>query len=174
MRGRIDAGSSAGRSLLFLLPFLVAALLPASGRCQTGGAQGADSRATEGISKERAASLAKFLDGEWVGARLLCRKEAGGAVRCGKPVAFAVTFNEDGTGTSMDEHFPNAFSYSWKSKSELVLAPDSGGEELTLFQLEIKEGSLTFQTYIYLALKDPSLPKEANYIHDIFDVNRVE
>ena len=125
------------------------------------------------ISGAKAVALTKFLTGDWTGARLLCRKEEDNAVRCGKPVDFKVTFHGDGTGSSSDEHFPNAFTYRWSSKSEMVLTSVPGGDELTLFQLEIQEGFLSFQTYIYLAVKDPALPKEASYIHYIFDVHRI-
>jgi hypothetical protein len=126
------------------------------------------------ISEAKASALTVRVVGEWVGARLLCRKEEGGSVRCGKPVSFQVAFKENRTGSSTDEHFPNSFSYRWKSESEMVLSAVPGEEEITLFQLGFDEGYLTFQAYIYLALKDPSLPKEANYIHYIFDVHRVE
>jgi hypothetical protein len=160
-------------SFFLLLSFIFADLpVPPTVRCepQSAGASIND----EAISEAKAASLMKFLNGEWVGGRLLCRKEEDSSVRCGKPTSFSVTFREDGTGSSMDEHFPNSFTYGWKSKSELVLTSDTDGKELTLFQFEIQEGFLTFQAYIYLAVKDPDLPKEANYIHYIFDVHRIE
>jgi hypothetical protein len=128
----------------------------------------------EGISSAQAAALTKHLVGEWVGARLLCRKEEDNAVRCGKPVEFTVSFSVDGAGSSTDEHFPNSFTYRWKSKSELIIISVPGGDELTLFQLAIQEGFLNFQTYIYLAARNPSLPREASYIHYIFDVHRLE
>lgn len=170
MKGRL------GRNNLLPAVFLAAAVaaLPPSARCQTRPEAPDVTVPREAVSAGKAESLARALGGEWVGARLLCRKEEDNAVRCGKPVSFSVIFNKDGTGSSTDEHFPNYFAYRWKSESELVLTSGPGGDELTLFQFEIKEGFLSFQTYIYLAIKDPALPKEANYIHYIFDVHRVD
>ncbi len=128
----------------------------------------------ETISAAKSAAMTKLLVGEWIGARLLCRKEEDNAVRCGKPVSFSVRFGEDGMGSSTDEHFPNAFSIRWKTKSELILTSVPEGQELTLFQFEIQEGFLTFQTYIYLATQGSDLPKESSYIHYIFDVHRLQ
>lgn len=172
----IRAGSGeACRRVLLAAACLAAALFsaPQPVSAQTGSARTAVPISKEPISEAKARVMSKFLTGEWAGARLLCRKEEDNAVRCGKPVRFSVNFGESGTGTSTDEHFPNTFTYRWKSESELVLSSPEG-DELTLFQLEIKEGFLNFQTYIYLALKDPSLPKESSYIHYIFDVHRVD
>lgn len=112
--------------------------------------------------------------GAWRGAKLLCRKEEGKAVRCGKPEPFDVVFKEDGTGTSADDRFPSEFTYRWDSPTEITVTPLPEGEDLKLFQLELAEGFLTFQAYIYLPLDDPNLPEEVNYIHYIFDVSRVE
>ena len=164
--------ATAGRRLLLPAACLIAAIAAwaPEARCQPGTPVTAAPPGKEANSE----SLAKVLDGEWVGARLLCRKEEDNAVRCGKPVNFSVTFKKDGTGSSNDEHFPNNFTYRWKSGSEVALDSGPGGDELTLFQFEFEEGFLTFQTYIYLAIKDPALPKESNYIHYIFDVHRIE
>lgn len=114
------------------------------------------------------------ITGSWRGAKLRCRKEEGKAVRCGKPEPFEVIFNGDGTGTSADERFPQAFTYSMSSPTEITIRPDDGSDELKLFQLELAEGFLTFQAYVYLPLDDPNLPAEVNYIHYIFDVSRTE
>jgi hypothetical protein len=152
----------------------VVTLIPLPARCQPLAGVADSTVPSDKVSALKAQSLARVLKGEWVGARLLCRKEEDSAVRCGKPVNFSVIFNTDGTGSSTDEHFPNYFAYQWKSDAELVLTSGPGGDELTLFQFEIKEGFLSFQTYIYLAIKDPALPKEANYIHYIFDVHRID
>ncbi len=161
-----------GAALLALA--LAATLAPEAARCEPGPRARAAGDGDEGISAARAAALSRFIDGEWVGARLLCRKEEDDAVRCGKPVSFSVTFRRDGTGSSTDEHFPHSFRYRWKSLSEMALEPLPRGEELTLFQLEIKEGFLTFQTYIFLATDDPARAREDSYIHYIFDVHRIE
>ena len=163
-----------GRLPLFLLFILLFTLVhaPPPGRAAK------ESRTPpvgeEAISSAKAAAMTEFVIGEWVGARLLCRKEENNTVRCGKPVSFTVSFNADHTGSSTDEHFPKVFTYRWQSISEMILTSVPGGEELPLSQLQIQEGYLNFQTYIYLAVKDPSLPKESNYIHYIFDVHRVE
>jgi hypothetical protein len=176
MKTHADREGRQRRRSLFLFHALVFAMLltPPPAWCQLEGKGAAAPINGEAVSDARAASLRKILEGEWVGGRLLCRKEEDNAVRCGKPVKFSVTFRKDGTGASTDEHFPNAFTYRWKSKSELVLTSDPGGKELTLFQFEIQEGALTFQAYIYLAIKDPDLPREASYIHYIFDVYRID
>ena len=165
-------GGTACRRVLLSAVCLLAAITawPPTAGCQP---QTTASAAAPGI-EARPESLAKVLDGEWVGARLLCRKEEDSAVRCGKPVSFSVTFKKDGTGSSNDEHFPNNFTYRWKSSSEVALDSGTGGDELTLFQFEFKEGFLTFQTYIYLAGKDQAVTKKSNYIHYIFDVHRIE
>ena len=173
-----DRCAGSGRILrgLLLAAAWVLAALPAAPQevCAQDVSPGAAVPVGSGpISEAKARVMSGFLSGEWAGARLLCRKEEDNAVRCGKPVSFSVVFDENGKGTSTDEHFPNTFTYRWKSESELVLT-SAGGNELTLFQLEIKEGFLTFQTYIYLAIKDPSLPKESSYIHYIFDVHRID
>ena len=115
-----------------------------------------------------------FLLGNWRGAKLRCRKEEGKAVRCGKPEPFVVVFSDDGSGSSEDENFPSAFTYRWKSATEITVTPDDGGEELKLFQVEHEEGFLTFQAYIYLPVDNPDLPAEVNYIHYIFDVSLEE
>lgn len=114
------------------------------------------------------------ISGSWQGAKLRCRKEEGKAVRCGKPEPFDVTFNDDGTGTSADDRFPNSFTYTWTSPTEILITPRPEGEELKLFQLEKEEGFLTFQAYVYLPRKDTDLPEEVNYVHYIFDVSKTE
>lgn len=114
------------------------------------------------------------IGGSWQGAKLRCRKEEGKAVRCGKPEPFDVTFNDDGTGTSKDDRFPNSFTYTWTSATEILITPRPEGDELKLFQLELEEGFLTFQAYIYLPREDSDLPAEVNYVHYIFDVSRTE
>ena len=160
-------------SLFFaaLLSFCLYHPTDGSGAQETGSAS---SMAGGKVSTAKAAAMTKHLVGEWVGARLLCRKEKDNAVRCGKPVEFSVTFHGGGTGSSTDEHFPNSFTYGWKSKTQMVLTPLPAGDELTLYQFDIQEGFLTFQANIYLAIQDPSLPREANYIHYIFDVHRIK
>ena len=170
-RVRLGGG---GPGVLLLALVLAAPLAPSAARCEPAGPARVSPLSDDEVSAARAAALAKILEGEWVGARLLCRKEEDNAVRCGKPVSFSVTFRRDRTGSSTDEHFPHSFTYRWNSKSEMVLVSSPGGEELKLFQLEIKEGFLTFQAYIYLAIQDPALAKEASYIHYIFDVQRLE
>lgn len=159
------------RGVVLVGALLLATAFAPRGWCQTppGLPSSGASDATE-VSAAWAAAKAKVLEGEWVGARLLCRKETDNAVRCGKPVDFSVTFHGDGTGSSTDEHFPHSFAYRWKSKSEMVLVPRPAGDELALFQLEIAEGFLSFQTYIYLAGQDAN---GQNYIHYIFDVQRL-
>jgi len=146
---------------LFLLP---AVTVPVPGLAEEG--------ASEGTSPVEGASGEIAVSGSWRGAKLKCRKEEGKAVRCGKPEPFEVTFNEDGTGVSADNRFPASFTYAWTSPTEIVISPQSGGEELKLFQFELEEGFLTFQAYIYLPREDTSLPAAVNYIHYIFDVVR--
>lgn len=114
------------------------------------------------------------ISGSWRGAKLRCRKEEGKAVRCGKPEPFDVTFNDDGTGTSTDNRFPNSFTYTWTSPTEILVTPRPAGDELKLFQLELEEGFLTFQAYVYLPREDSDLPAEVNYVHYIFDVSQAE
>jgi hypothetical protein len=132
----------------------------------------AEEGAAEGTPSLGSAPAEIAVTGSWRGAKLKCRKEEGRAVRCGKPEPFEVTFNDDGTGVSADNRFPAAFTYDWTSPTEIVITPESGGEELKLFQFELEEGFLTFQAYIYLPLEDTSLPAEVSYIHYIFDVIR--
>jgi len=126
------------------------------------------------ISEAEAEALQRFVIGEWAGARLLCRKEENDDVRCGKPEKFTVTFVEDGKGSSNDDSFPGSFTYSWKSRSAMVVSALPDGREIELFQMELKKGLLSFQAYIFMPLEDSSLPKEARYIHYIFDVSRIE
>ena len=114
------------------------------------------------------------IGGSWQGAKLRCRNEEGKAVRCGKPEPFDVTFNDDGTGTSKDDRFPNSFTYTWTSVTEILITPRLEGDELKLFQLELEEGFLTFQAYIYPPREDSDLPAEVSYVHYIFDVSRTE
>ena len=112
--------------------------------------------------------------GSWRGAKLKCKKEAGKAVRCGRPEPFDVVFNEDGSGTSADERFPHSFTYRWSSPLEIVITPVPEGEELKLFQFELDDGFLTFQAYIYLPQVDGDGPAEVNYVHYIFDISLTE
>lgn len=174
----VQAGRERLRKGIFfsLLHVLVWAVLvaPSPVQWRTRDAAAAAPGSEETISAAKSAAMMKLLVGEWIGARLLCRKEEDNAVRCGKPVSFSVRFGEDGMGSSTDEHFPNAFTVRWKTKSELILTSVPEGQELTLFQFEIQEGFLTFQTYIYLATQDSEAPKESNYIHYIFDVHRLQ
>ena len=132
----------------------------------------AEEGASVGTPSPGSAPVEIAVTGSWRGAKLKCRKEEGKAVRCGKPEPFEVTFNDDGTGVSADNRFPTAFTYAWTSPTEIVITPESEGEELKLFQFELEEGFLTFQAYIYLPLEDTSLPAEVSYIHYIFDVVR--
>jgi hypothetical protein len=132
----------------------------------------AEEGVSEGTPSVGSASGEIAISGSWRGAKLKCRKEEGRAVRCGKPEPFEVTFNDDGTGTSADNRFPAAFTYAWTSPTEILISPQSGEDELKLFQFELEEGFLTFQAYIYLPVEDTSLPAEVNYIHYIFDVVR--
>lgn len=160
------------RGVVLVVTLLLATAFAHRGWCQPPpGPPSSGARDAAEVSVAWAAAKAKVLEGEWVGARLLCRKETDNAVRCGKPVDFSVTFHGDGTGSSTDEHFPRSFAYRWKSKSEMVLVPRPAGDEQTLFQLEIAEGFLSFQTYIYLASQDAG---SRNYIHYIFDVQRLK
>ena len=115
-----------------------------------------------------------IIAGSWRGAKLRCKKEAGKAVRCGKPEPFDVVFNEDGSGTSADERFPHSFTYRWSTPMEIIVTPQPEGEELKLFQFEIDEGFLTFQAYVYLPPADGDNPAEVNYVHYIFDISRTE
>lgn len=161
-----------GAGALLLALGLGAGLAATPARCEPAPG-GSPALGDEAVSRARATALAKLIEGEWVGARLLCRKEEDNAVRCGKPVDFSVTFSADGTGSSSDEHFPRSFAYRWESKSEMVLTPRPAGKELTLFQLEIEKGFLTFQTYIHLAADKDDPQRAASYIHYIFDVHRV-
>jgi len=127
-----------------------------------------------GLTDEGGGGGDVVIAGSWRGAKLRCKKEAGKAVRCGKPEPFDVVFNEDGSGTSADERFPHSFTYRWSSPTEIVVNPQPEGEELKLFQFEIDEGFLTFQAYVYLPQEEGDSPSEVNYVHYIFDISRTE
>ena len=115
------------------------------------------------------------IGGHWTGAKLRCQKEVGKLVRCGTPVAFEITFADDGTGSTPDENLPQDFDWRWLAANEIGMKPKAGGEETKLFSVEHQdEAILTFQAYIYLPTADPTAPVEVRYIHYVFDVNRAE
>jgi len=112
--------------------------------------------------------------GTWGGAKLRCQKEESKLLRCGTPAPFSITFAPDGTGTTTDQSLPERFTWRLTGPGEITLVPQGGGEALKLFGVELDEGMLSFQAYVYLPTEDPNAPAETRYIHYIFDVNRQE
>jgi hypothetical protein len=109
--------------------------------------------------------------GGWVGARLQCRKDESGPVKCGTPSPFRVVFQADGTGLAQGDNFPAAFTWSVAAPGKMTVTPKDGTRKLELFDLKVESDFISFQAYIY-----PDTKKEEGeeYIHYVFDLAREE
>lgn len=109
--------------------------------------------------------------GAWVGARLQCRKEETGPVKCGTPSPFSIIFRADGTGTCKGEGLPPSFLYEMNGEDKVTIMSMDKSRSWDLFDFKIEDEFISFQAYIY--------PEEVegageNYIHYVFDLARDE
>ena len=113
-----------------------------------------------------------FYVGSWGGARLQCRKEEQGPVRCGTPSPFQITFKTDGTGICRSQDFPAEFLYESSEEGKMVIMDLDKTSQWDLFAMTLEDDFLSFQSYIRLS--GPEGGEGDEYIHYIYDMAGIE
>lgn len=146
---------------VFFLAVIVQQTFPRPLMCQEG-------QSSPTASHKTVATPEEYL-GSWTGARLRCRRDESGPVRCGTPSAFKMSLRPDGTGTCMGEDFPPEFLHGFSDDGKLIIASTDKSRQWKFFDLKLAEGFLTFHLYIYPGGVES---EEAEYIHYVFDLAR--